>query len=136
MGKKQRRIGQVFEREAAKLLQVCFPDAERGYQYRGGDEQPDVDGTPFWVEAKRRANKSELSFPSLVKFLHKAHADAKAAKDKRIPILVTRLKGTPSTEILVSMFAHDFIRTVEKHFYRETEEYIPYVGLDERETND
>lgn len=130
MGKKQRTIGQVFEREVAALLRVCFPDADRGYQYRGGDDQPDVEGTPFWVEAKRRANKSELSFPALKKFLYKAADDARKARDNRIPILVSRLKGTPKTEMVVSMFAHDFVALVERHFYKESEP-LQYVGLED-----
>lgn len=47
-----RRKGHRFERHVAKLFRRWFPDAKRGYQYRGSDKDCDVVGTPFYVECK------------------------------------------------------------------------------------
>ena len=48
-----RRKGHDFERAIANLLKPLFPDARRGLdQPQGGGRQPDVDGTPFWIETK------------------------------------------------------------------------------------
>ena len=46
--------GNRWERECAKFLQRWWPEARRQTydQSRKGNEQPDVMGTPFWVECK------------------------------------------------------------------------------------
>ena len=50
----ERRKGAVWEREGAQALRVLFPSARRGLsQVRSGREEPDIEGTPYWVEAKR-----------------------------------------------------------------------------------
>ena len=51
-GRRSRNKGKVWEREVAKLLQEFWPDARRGFQRRAGDDEADVEDTPFWVECK------------------------------------------------------------------------------------
>jgi hypothetical protein len=53
-----RKKGANYERWVAHRLAEVWPGAKRGYQFRGGDEQADVTGTPFHVEAKHRRNVS------------------------------------------------------------------------------
>lgn len=54
-GKRSRRKGAGHEREIAHAFQPVYPDARRGLgQARAGGEVPDVDGTPWWIEAKHR----------------------------------------------------------------------------------
>lgn len=52
MGKSQRTKGHSWERELARQMRELFPDARRGMQSRDGSDAPDVEGTPFHVEAK------------------------------------------------------------------------------------
>lgn len=54
IGRKSRRKGHSFERYVAQLFRRWFPDARRGLQYRDGKECCDVEGTPYWIECKRR----------------------------------------------------------------------------------
>lgn len=54
MGSYQRRKGHNYEREVARKLRELLPDADvrRGRQTRRGDDEADVEGTPFWIECK------------------------------------------------------------------------------------
>ena len=52
MGKAQRVKGYTWERRVAQILREFWPEARRGYQSRGGQEQCDVIGTPMHVECK------------------------------------------------------------------------------------
>ena len=53
-GRASRRKGHDWERAVAKRLRAIFGTAvRRGWQSRDGAEQPDVDGSPWWVECKR-----------------------------------------------------------------------------------
>ncbi len=51
-GRASRNKGAAFERLVANLLREIYPNARRGYQRRSGSDEPDVAGTPWWVEAK------------------------------------------------------------------------------------
>lgn len=55
MGKMSRTKGKTGEREVARLLrEYGFADAERGVQYHGGPNSPDVKGIPgIHIEVKR-----------------------------------------------------------------------------------
>jgi hypothetical protein len=54
MGLMSRNKGKVGEREVAKLLQEFGYEGERGVQYKGGVDSPDVRGLPDWhIEVKR-----------------------------------------------------------------------------------
>lgn len=52
LGRCSRRKGKTWEREVAALLRPIYPNAKRGFQSRSGRDAPDVDGTPFHIEAK------------------------------------------------------------------------------------
>lgn len=53
-GKLSRNKGKGYEREIANELKPYWGEnVKRGWQSRAGDEDPDVDGTPFWIECKR-----------------------------------------------------------------------------------
>jgi hypothetical protein len=53
-GKSARSKGLTWERACVKLLKKVFPGhtVRRGFQTRGGDENPDVECPVFWVECK------------------------------------------------------------------------------------
>jgi hypothetical protein len=53
VGASQRRKGAGWERELAKLFRAIYPGAKRGIgQARSAKEVSDVEGTPYWIEAK------------------------------------------------------------------------------------
>ena len=91
MGKKSRTKGLDFERWVAKRMREKFPEAKRGLQSREGDEAPDVDGTPWFIECKRYAKKVDLGA---------AMAQVLAAKDQRPAIVVWRVDhGKPQVSV-------------------------------------
>lgn len=52
-GRRSRRKGKVWERELVHELRPVFGDGvKRGFQSRCGRDGCDVEGTPYWVEAK------------------------------------------------------------------------------------
>ena len=53
-GKASRDKGGRGEREAAEHMRSVFPSAQRGEPQTRGARRPDVIGTPFWIEVKRR----------------------------------------------------------------------------------
>jgi len=53
-----KKKGATYERYVAHRMAEVWPDAKRGFQFRGGDEAPDVTGTPYHIEAKHRRNVS------------------------------------------------------------------------------
>lgn len=53
LGKRSRGKGANWERALANILKAIWPEAKRGIgQSRWGGEVPDVDGSPYWIEAK------------------------------------------------------------------------------------
>ena len=60
-----RRRGHNFERHIAKLFGRWFPDAKRGYQYRGSDKDCDVVGTPYYIECKYAKKRFKHSLYSI-----------------------------------------------------------------------
>jgi hypothetical protein len=92
--------GKNFEREVAAKLREVYPEARRGLaQPRSGDETPDVDGTPFWVECKvgQRIN------------VQAALSQATDATDGRPPLAVCKVDREPAT---ATMLLSDFINLV------------------------
>jgi len=66
-----REKGKRYERAAAEKLEAVYPNAKRGIgQMRAANEVPDVDGTPWWVEAKHYTKTPNV---------HKAFKQALAA---------------------------------------------------------
>lgn len=59
-----RQKGKRIEREVANTLKKLFPKARRGLTQSSGTIEPDVVGTPFWVEVKGGKNppKPEIAF--------------------------------------------------------------------------
>lgn len=57
-GRRSRRKGRAGEQEAARELRRLFPqwapNIRRGWQSREGADQCDIEGTPYWIEVKRR----------------------------------------------------------------------------------
>lgn len=85
MAKKSRTKGASYEREVAEAMRTVWPGAKRGIgQARSGSEVPDVDGTPFWVECKRRAR---IPF---TKWMKQADLAATVHGNAKTPALVLR----------------------------------------------
>ena len=95
-----RRKGATFERTVAERLRELWPEAKRGFQFRGGDEAPDVQGTPFFVECKHRARV----------YVAKAMAEAVADSDGRPPVVIW--KENHGVE-LVTMRLDDWLALVK-----------------------
>lgn len=64
MGKKSRDKGKRIERYVANLLKEIWPEARRGLTQSRGAIEPDVVGTPFWVEVKggKHPPKPEVAY--------------------------------------------------------------------------
>jgi hypothetical protein len=100
MGKSQRDKGKRGERECVNWIKEIYPDARRSANQSGGAAQPDVDGTPYWVECK--SGKSI----GLWAALKQAMEDRKLAKDPRPCMLyLARTNG----ERVIVMRAEDFM---------------------------
>lgn len=83
MSASQRRKGAAFERENVLAFREALPgvDVKRGFQSRSGEEVPDVDADPFWIECK----VGKLPNPRAA--LKQAQGDAKPG---RIPVAVIK----------------------------------------------
>lgn len=119
-GKASRDKGHSFERRVAKDLREVFQDAKRGFQTRGGTkEEPDVDGTPFYIECKahKKCNRKKA---------WKQADDAKAPG--RIPVAVCKDDYKPIT---VTMLASDFFQcfgSAELLIHCDYGEWLALVG--------
>ena len=83
MSASQRRKGAAFERDNVHAFANAMPgcSVKRGLQSRSGEEVPDVDADPFWVECKVGKRHSPRAA------LAQATADAKPG---RIPVAVIK----------------------------------------------
>ena len=103
-GSKSRRKGHDFERTLVELFSKAMPGAKirRGFQYRNGEESPDVDCPVFWIEAKCGRK------PNVRAALRQAY---EAAPMGRMPLAVVRddRKGA-----FVSMALNDFLEIVSE----------------------
>ncbi len=96
MGRMQRDKGANYERELANELKPFFPSSRRGIgQARSASEVSDVEGTPFWIEAKRGKQPN----------VRAAFRQAQAATDGRPVLVVIRDDNQPA---FVSMLLDDF----------------------------
>jgi len=75
-----RKKGATYERTVAHRLAEVWPGAKRGFQFRGGDEAPDVTGTPYYIECKHRQRV----------YVAQAMEQAVAASDGRPPVVIWR----------------------------------------------
>lgn len=80
MSSHSRRKGQRGERELGHLIRHLYPEAKRGFQSRAGSDQCDVEGSPYWIEVKRRKRFAVL------RHLEQAERDT----DGRQPLLALR----------------------------------------------
>jgi hypothetical protein len=106
MGKLSRQKGAGWERELAIILRKLWPSAKRGLgQARSGGEVCDVDGTPFWVEAKVGTKTN----------LKAAVKQAEAATDGRPVIAVCKDNAKPGKmpDVWVAMRLETFERVVK-----------------------
>jgi hypothetical protein len=88
MGKKSRTKGSAYEREIANKMKAIWPDARRGgHDQSGPMGRPDVDGTPYWIEAKRYAR---VLRSTILNAFAQADAAADRASDDRPTLVVTR----------------------------------------------
>ncbi len=105
MGKMSRRKGAQYERDLANRWRDSglWPDAKRGIgQTRAGGEVPDVEGTPFWIEAKRRkAHNIRASMQQAID-----------ATDGRPPVVIARWDRDSADDAIVCMRLADFERLV------------------------
>jgi hypothetical protein len=105
-GKKSRAKGVTFERVISKKLRRVWPDAKRLFgQAREGNENPDVGGTPFWLELGRGGNMS------IHKKLEQAIHDSETSPSKEYggkpPVAIVQHDGL--NEVVVSMRLEDFL---------------------------
>lgn len=93
--------GKRAEREVVDLLREVFPDAARAFQFRGGQECGDIEGTPYRIEVKRRAKRVDVpgAWRQLVE-------DMDDSGDGRPGLLVHRVDGQAW---LVTLEATDLI---------------------------
>ena len=75
-----------FESDTARELRENFPHAKRGLQSRG-EEVPDIDGTPYWVECKRMRRVNPYD----------AYLQAEKNSDGRPPIAIVKQDRGPTT---------------------------------------
>ena len=92
-GRASRAKGQVGERELCQILAEVWPEARRGLQARNGNEVPDVEGTPLWLEVKTYASHAAL------RHLEQAERDT----DGRPAIVALRESGSPSWALLLRL---------------------------------
>jgi hypothetical protein len=94
MGKASRDKGKRGERRAVKLLQPVYPDAYRSANQAGSDACCDVEGTPWWCEAKE--GKTHQIWAAV----RQAVEAREAAKDTR-PIVVISHRSNGMTLAVV-----------------------------------
>ena len=106
MSKSQRNKGHNWEREVAARFRRIFGDrVKRGWQTRQGNDAPDVDGTPFWVECKVGA------CPNIYAAMDQADAALSKAGDVRAPLaVIKRDRRFP----LAVMYLGDFLDLVQE----------------------
>jgi hypothetical protein len=99
-GASKRIKGISFERDVANFLKSTWESAKRGFQFRGGSESSDVDGTPYHVECKNCDRWSVLSW------WRETVSDAKSTH--KIPLLVMKRRQHSIGEALVVLRLSDF----------------------------
>jgi hypothetical protein len=100
MGKASRDKGKRGELRAVKLLQHIYPKAERSANQSSGASEPDIRGTPWWLETKEEGRHNIWAA------VRQAITERDAAGDTR-PVLVLskRTRGM----YLAAMPVGDFI---------------------------
>ena len=107
-GASSRRKGSRYERQLVHRFRGAMPGAEvhRGFQYRGGEEAPDVDCPIFWIESKHGKR------PSIRNALAQSTDDCPKG---RIPIAVVKDDRKPA---MVTMGLDDFLEVIAEWWAR------------------
>lgn len=90
-----RTKGHAFERYIASALRHIWTEAKRGLTQSRGAEQPDVEGTPYWIECKHGKR------PNIYAAMEQALRDT----DGRPPLVVSRKNYS---DVLVTMRFKDW----------------------------
>ena len=101
-GRASRAKGASFERKVAEIFREIYPEARRGYQRRSGSDEPDVAGTPWWVECKVGKGTPQV---------YRAWWQAMEATDGRACMVVSK---QDRTEILVTLQLADLMALLER----------------------
>lgn len=107
MSRLSRTKGATFERLlAARWRELgLYPEARRGIgQARSGGEVCDVEGTPWWVEAKHR---KAVSVPAALKQAGEASDAAFTGAEWRPPVVIAREHGQRLEHALAVMWRSD-----------------------------
>lgn len=101
-----RNKGKVFERAVAAAFRLLFgAGVKRGWQAREGHDAPDVDGTPFWIEAKHHI------LVNIMGAMRQAVKDRKKAGDERWIVAVTK---SNRTDPLATMLHSEFMQLLKE----------------------
>ncbi|MCP4241727.1 MAG: hypothetical protein GY772_14300 [bacterium] len=101
-GRASRNKGAAFERRVAEIFREIYPEARRGYQRRSGSDEPDVAGTPWWIECKVGKATPQV---------YRAWWQAMEATDGRACMVVSK---QDRTEILVTLQLADLLALLER----------------------
>lgn len=101
-GRASRNKGATFERRVAEIFREIYPEARRGYQRRSGSDEPDVAGTPWWIECKVGKATPQV---------YRAWWQAMEATDGRACMVVSK---QDRTEILVTLQLADLLALLER----------------------
>lgn len=104
-GKTRRKKGHAYECTVANYLKAIYPDAKRGLQSRDGAEAADVEGTPLFIECKRRHKLT-----GLLTLYAKAVADAAKDPACRPAVVIAKEDHGPEValiplELLIGLLA-------------------------------
>ena len=107
-GRASRLKGHNWERKVANIFKPIFPDAKRGFQTRGGTaEEPDVKGTPFYIECKRMKRCNEIAaLRQAETALYEETECGTRRVDDRIPLADCKSDRQKAT---VTMYLEDFL---------------------------
>ena len=94
LGRRSRRKGKTWERELAALLRPVFGEhVKRGFQSRCGRDGCDVEGTPFWLEAKHgKLVNVRAALRQALEATDGRPAVVVAKDDRNAPLVVMRLE--------------------------------------------
>jgi len=101
-GRASRAKGATFERKVAEIFREIYPEARRGYQRRSGSDEPDVAGTPWWIECKVGKGTPQV---------YRAWWQAMEATDGRACMVVSK---QDRTEILVTLQLADLMALLQR----------------------
>ena len=105
MAKFSRDKGKRVERECANWLKPIYGDARRSANQAGGAVQPDIDGTPYWIEVK--GGKSIGLWAALSQALE----DKKLARDDRpVMLYLSRTNGAKVVVMLADEFMEECLK--------------------------